>query len=80
MSQRYISVKEVQAAIDLCFRTNPVNGSDHRMHPEANRLADLFCGMLVTRQVEISSDEVPADVLALLTKWNEAGTAGADTT
>ena len=46
-----ITFEALQAALARCMVLNPPEGMERRLHPDANRLADLF-GLMIYERVQ----------------------------
>lgn len=59
----------LQQALSRCMATHPPEGLEYRMHPDANRMADLWAAMLVERIDSVPVDGVDHRVIEAFERW-----------
>lgn len=64
-----LSFIDLQAALDRCMKEHPPTGEERRLHPDANRMADLFAVMALERIASVPRDTVKASVLEAYERW-----------
>ena len=64
-----ITFEALQAALARCMVLNPPEGMERRLHPDANRLADLFGLMIYERVQCVPRERVAADILEIFARW-----------
>jgi hypothetical protein len=69
MGTEFITLDELQAALARCMAFHPPEGTERRLHKDANRLADLFGLMVYERAKSVPRANVAADILEIFTKW-----------
>lgn len=57
------------AALARCMAIHPPTGAERRLHPDANRLADLFGLTMYQRTPAVSCSAGPADILESYVRW-----------
>jgi hypothetical protein len=65
----HITLDALQAALARCMAIHPPTGAERRLHPDANRLADLFGLMVYERTPAVRHDAVPADIVEIYSRW-----------
>lgn len=64
-----ISLDALQAALARCMAIHPPEGPERRLHPDANRLADLFGLMVYERSPSVLRSQVAPDILEIYARW-----------
>ena len=64
-----ISVDALQAALARCMAIHPPEGPERRLHPDANRMADLFGLMVYERSSSVRRADVAPDILEIYARW-----------
>lgn len=67
-----VTYAELNAALHRCMVANPPQGDEHAMHPDANRMANLWAVMTLERQQEVPAEGVDPRVIEAMQKWSEA--------
>ena len=59
----------LKSALERCMTEHPPTGEERRLHPDANRMADLFAVMALERIVSVPQDTVKPSVLEAYERW-----------
>jgi len=64
-----ITLDALQAALARCMAIHPPEGAERRLHPDANRLADLFGLMVYEHAPSVPRAQVAPDILEIYARW-----------
>ncbi len=60
---------ELDQALSRCMAAHPPEGTDLKMHPDANRMADLWAAMTIERSTSVPLADVDPRVLEAFQRW-----------
>lgn len=65
-----LTVVALQAALDRCMEAHPPSGHAHEMHPDANRMADLWASMVYTGCQAVDVSTVKPAIIEAYLRWS----------
>lgn len=68
-SAALLTLDELQAALGRCMTAHPPEGLELRLHPDANRMADLLGLMIYQRVTSVSVAEVKTVIMDAYRRW-----------
>lgn len=72
MPSEVLSFVGLQAALDRCMAAHPVDGREHRMHADANAMADLWAPMALQSCQSVNLEKVDDHVFQVYLRWRRS--------
>ena len=69
MTTEVLTFAELDAALESCMRAHPAIGDEHRMHPDANAMSDLWAPMVLARRSAVPIADVDGRVIEAFRRW-----------
>jgi hypothetical protein len=72
----FLSLVELQAALEHCMKEHPPQGLERAMHKDADRMAGLWAVMHLERIDKVPLNSVDSRILEAFGRWGESHAQG----